>query len=257
MAVSRAVGGTAGSREGSPGPSGCAGEWIVGTPRWERWALSHEGWGWLGPGWPRRAWQEVKVPVWRWSGHYCCRTGFGVGGEGTRDDLPVFGLRNVVAEEACALRGGSGCVCGSGVQGVKAGEMGGRGGAGAWREHCSQGKGDSTAGKGGQSLATEMVTGQGEGGGQQRGQQLAEEPRAGERGAQRPRAGSAPGRGGRLPGPSAAEAAKGTNRSVPFGAGRTEVTSDLDGRRLGLWGMGAALEAGGGALRRGRERGVA
>lgn len=171
----------------------------------------------------------------------CVAGGEGPGLEVERTLLLRDWVWNVV-EEACALRGGSGCVCEPGVQGVKVGEVGGRGGAGAWREHCSQGRGDSTAGKGGQSLATGTVRGQGEGG----GQQLAEEPRAGERGGSGTQSRKCSRKGWPVTwARGRPEAAKGTKRS---GAGRTEVLDDLDGRRLGLWGMHAALE--------GRGRGI-
>lgn len=64
--------------------------------------------------------------------------GLGWGERGLEDDSPAWGLGNMV-EEACALRGGSGCVCESGVQGIKVGEVGGVG----------QARGESTAAKGG------------------------------------------------------------------------------------------------------------
>lgn len=90
--------------------------------------------------------------------------------------------------------------------------------------------------------------------GRQRGQQLAEEPRAGERSGSETQSRKCSRKGRPVTwAKGCLEAAKGTKRSVPFGAGRTEVTSNLDGRRLGLWGMDAALEGRG----RGWNHGIA
>lgn len=133
MAVIRAAGGTVGSREGSPVPLAVRGSgswvpqgWSDGLcPTRDGDNLARGGHG--GRGGRRRS---------RFGGGadtVAAGLGLGWGERGLEDDPPACGLGNVV-EEACALRGGSGCVCESGVQGVKVGEVGGQGGAGAWRE---------------------------------------------------------------------------------------------------------------------------